>query len=618
MRPLSQIQPLCFDGLPSFNARSTFLNFIKRVALLCGTHARTSPSWADGSANEGTRVRQGEFPKKRTKVEGSTAAIPSSGAGGFLLLNGDHQQAATYPGICMSGPWLNTLLSLLAVGAFGGVACQNQRGHGVSEVMGDDCVVCHSEDFERATQPLHMQQLPLDCASCHTSDTWTPAAGSMHAAFFPLKDAHAEAGCGDCHGSDFEPGETPTECSGCHRDDYDHAGHPSHEGLPTECNRCHNEAHFAPSIFEHPWPLSGHHTQAACNQCHGEPPLYEGTSSACINCHSRDAENARNPDHSNFSEDCANCHNPGGWQSGGKTPGGPDFKHPWPLLGEHASAACNGCHADDPPRYAGTTKVCIDCHREDLDRATQPPHDNFPRDCGQCHQPTGWNASSAAGGSGFVHPWPLRGRHAQAACVSCHVGDPPVYEGTPTACIDCHVDDRARAQPPHDDFPNDCSGCHSAEGFRPATFTHPWPLSGAHSSAACQSCHVGDPPVYAGTPQACVDCHRIEYENNSVAGHNTFPTTCASCHTPTAWAPASGGAHPEMRFPTSGRHNYACNQCHNPALGPNGRGNADCVGCHVGAHTRARMDAEHRGFRGYPTADATPNFCLNCHPRGSE
>lgn len=507
----------------------------------------------------------------------------------------------------------------LAASAVGALACQTKRGHEIDEVAGSDCVRCHSDDFDMATQPLHVQQLPLACESCHQSDAWSPAAGSDHATFFPLTDAHAEAGCGDCHGSNFEPGTMPTTCSGCHMSDYEHAGHPSHEGLPTTCGDCHQEDHFAPSIFEHPWPLAGHHAQAACNRCHGDsPPTYAGTSSQCVSCHLADYESADDPDHSTFPRDCASCHTPGGWQSDGKTPGGPDFEHPWPLVGEHSTAACNGCHQGNPPRYAGTTRVCVDCHQEDLQRATQPSHDNFSRDCSQCHQPTGFAGSASTGGDpNFVHPWPLRGVHGQTACGSCHVGAPPVYAGTPTDCVECHGDDRLRAQPPHDDFPSDCSTCHGNDSFSPAMFDHPWPLDGAHAAAECQSCHVGDPPRYEGTPRDCVGCHLSEYENNPVPGHDTFPTTCASCHSTQAWTPASSG-HPEARFPTNGRHNYSCNQCHNPDLGPNGRGNADCVGCHVGAHSRARMDAEHRGFRGYPTGDAAPNFCLNCHPRGSE
>ena len=102
-------------------------------------------------------------------------------------------------------------------------------------------------------------------------------------------------------------------------------------------------------------------------------------------------------------------------------------------------------------------------------------------------------------------------------------------------------------------------------------------------------------------------------------GHASFATTCQDCHSTTAWRPASGGSHPQARFSITGTHSYACNECHNPSLGPDGAGNADCVGCHEGEHTLARMDGEHNGIGDYPRgANRAPNFCLQCHADGRE
>ena len=82
--------------------------------------------------------------------------------------------------------------------------------------------------------------------------------------------------------------------------------------------------------------------------------------------------------------------------------------------------------------------------------------------------------------------------------------------------------------------------------------------------------------------------------------------------------PSEQGGHPDNHFPRVISHNYGCVDRHNPALGPDGRGNADRVGCHEREHTRARMDREHAGFRGYPLGDAAPSLCLDCHPNGRE
>lgn len=150
-------------------------------------------------------------------------------------------------------------------------------------------------------------------------------------------------------------------------------------------------------------------------------------------------------------------------------------------------------------------------------------------------------------------------------------------------------------------------------------FDHPFPLLGAHQTAPCTGCH-GDPPVFQGIPTECVACHLDDYESSTFPGHDSFPTDCAACHSNDSWSPANvgAGAHPEDRFPLRGPHNLACGDCHNSDLGPIGRGNTDCVGCHQGAHTRNRMDAEHSGIRGYPNGDAAPNFCLACHSDGTE
>jgi hypothetical protein len=117
-----------------------------------------------------------------------------------------------------------------------------------------------------------------------------------------------------------------------------------------------------------------------------------------------------------------------------------------------------------------------------------------------------------------------------------------------------------------------------------------------------------------------VGCHQADFDASPFPGHSEFPTTCADCHTTSGWVPASGGNHPQDRFSITGDHAFACNECHNPSLGPNGAGNADCVGCHLGEHSLARMDAEHQGeVNGYPLgANRAPNFCLECHADGRE
>jgi hypothetical protein len=257
---------------------------------------------------------------------------------------------------------------------------------------------------------------------------------------------------------------------------------------------------------------------------------------------------------------------------------------------------------------------CVVCHMPEYEATTMPPHmDLFPITCGDCHTEDAWVPAVAINHDWFV----LQNRHAEAACVDCHtVGFRP--GDTPNTCVGCHQEDYDMAtMPPHAGYPTDCAQCHDDAGWSPSIFAHSWPLDGAHAARPCMDCHMGDPPVYEGTPRECVGCHREDYDTSPYPGHDAFPTTCVDCHTTTAWTPALEAAHPNDRFPLGEKHDYPCLDCHNPDLGPSTGGmNTDCVGCHEGEHTRDRMDREHNEEPDYPTGPAPPNFCLDCHPDG--
>ncbi len=409
------------------------------------------------------------------------------------------------------------------------------------------------------------------------------------------------------------------DCSSCHIDEFHAATNPLHLGvMPETCESCHNEKFWSPAPgFIHSWPLTGSHQVAQCNSCHtGQPAVFAGTSQACVTCHSEDRAAVVAPDHSGFSDECSTCHTTQAW-SPATFSGGENFVHPWPLEGAHANASCSNCHTGDPPRYEGTPTECVGCHADDRATVQSPDHATFPDDCTECHTNSGWKPAQV--GPSFAHSWPLVGAHTTASCSSCHTGEPPRYEGTPTVCIGCHDGERNQAQPDHGGFSTNCLDCHTNVSWKPAGFNHQWPLTGAHQLAACGSCHTGDPPKYQGTPSACVDCHRDDYNASTFSGHNDFPTSCADCHSTAGWKPASG-AHPNDKFPINGgpHGRYACGDCHKAELGPNGAGNTDCVNCHDGTHTRGRMDGEHREVGNYPRGDAPVNFCLDCHRNGRE
>ena len=94
------------------------------------------------------------------------------------------------------------------------------------------------------------------------------------------------------------------------------------------------------------------------------------------------------------------------------------------------------------------------------------------------------------------------------------------------SCISCHETERKSAvNPPHESLPTTCQDCHSEGHWVPAelSFGHPWPLEGAHARSLCANCHVGEPPVYQGTPRVCVGCHQSDYDNSPGARSRCVP-----------------------------------------------------------------------------------------------
>jgi hypothetical protein len=123
--------------------------------------------------------------------------------------------------------------------------------------------------------------------------------------------------------------------------------------------------------------------------------------------------------------------------------------------------------------------------------------------------------------------------------MSCHIGNPRRFAGTPKYCVSCHRQEYTTTKnPPHVGvLPETCEGCHSKNAWLPATVTqHPWfQLDGKHVSTPCVSCHSGNPKRYVGTPQECVGCHLSDYQRATFPGHNNFPQTCKTCHNTMVW-----------------------------------------------------------------------------------
>jgi hypothetical protein len=135
-----------------------------------------------------------------------------------------------------------------------------------------ECVACHLEDYNRTTNPNHIQAgYPTDCEICHGDNAldWLGAKVD-HNRFWILKGAHRGLDCNRCHYLGYT---ITSDCVNCHLDDYNNTTEPNHRevGFHTDCEVCHlDEAlTWSMAVFEHSFPIfSGAHQNAFCSDCH--------------------------------------------------------------------------------------------------------------------------------------------------------------------------------------------------------------------------------------------------------------------------------------------------------------------------------------------------------------
>jgi len=198
------------------------------------------------------------------------------------------------------------------------------------------------------------------------------------------------------------------------------------------------------------------------------------------------------------------------------------------------------------------------------------------------------------------------GRDVQLRCLDCHTeirqrvtqrkGMHAVWvapSATGKDCVACHSEHNGADFPLIRWQPNREAMDHSKTGF---------PLTGRHASAGCNDCHkAANIPAaarasilikdlnytYLGLSPDCRSCHVDEHRGQLGAN-------CASCHTTTAWKPASGFNHATSKYPLTGAHaTVACAKCHvavadaKPYVKYVGLSFATCTGCHTDPHKGA-------------------------------
>ena len=501
----------------------------------------------------------------------------------------------------------NTATSFPLTGSHIGVTCINCHSKGYAGIS-TDCVSCHLNDFNSATLPSHVaSKFPTDCSLCHTVTVWTSSTFNHSTTVFPLTGSHITVDCASCHTTGYNGG-TPTNCSGCHLTDFNASTNPNHltAKFSTDCKTCHTTTAWVPSSFNHStstsFPLTGSHIGVSCINCHSIG--YAGISTDCVSCHQIDFNATTAPAHvaGKFPTDCKLCHTTTLWTTA-------TFNHNtttvFPLTGAHITVACATCHTNG--YTGGTPTTCVGCHQNDFNASTNPNHTSakFSTDCKTCHTPTAWAPSS------FNHTtattFPLTGSHIGVSCISCHSKG---YAGISTDCVSCHQTDfNATTAPAHvaGKFPTDCKLCHATTLWSTATFNHNtttvFPLTGAHITVACATCHTNG--YTGGTPTTCVACHQNDFNASTNPNHTSakFSTDCSSCHTSTAWAPSSFNHTTATSFLLTGAHiGVTCISCHTKGYAGI---STDCVSCHL-TEFNATTTPSHVTSK-YPTD------CTICH-----
>ena len=249
-----------------------------------------------------------------------------------------------------------------------------------------------------------------------------------------------------------------------------------------------------------------------------------------MGCHRPAYDRTTTPNHAaaGFSIQCESCHRPTDTSFRGA-----GFNHNaiFALVGNHAQATCATCHTNNV--YRGTPRDCVGCHRAAYDRTTTPNHASagFSTQCESCHQASATSFRGAAFNHNSV--FALAGRHATAACTTCHANS--VYRGTPRTCVGCHLSNYDRTTSPSHrsaGFPTTCESCHrnSDTSWTQGVFSHRFPITSGPHRTACASCHTSSGSFSTFN---CLTCHlrpKMDDTHKERRGYRYESVACYGCH----------------------------------------------------------------------------------------
>ena len=478
-------------------------------------------------------------------------------------------------------------------------------------------------------QNPHGDDFKMNCAACHTSDSWEITVDSWNFernpeikisqttgwvigadslkfnhfdTNFPLEGQHGSVDCRECHTA-LVFKEASTECISCHTDIHQMT-------VGSDCVRCHNVENWLVDNItqlhqDNGFPLLGVHAQISCTECHESNTnlAFNRIGNECINCHLKDFNATTDPNHltSGFSLECTDCHKIEGfdWSS--------EFiNHSFfPLTKGHDIADCAACHVNG--QFKNTPTDCVACHQTDYDNAQNPNHQTaaFSTNCIDCHTiDIEWMPAEYVEHDNFFPIYSGKHQGEWDACMDCHLNPNDFSEFT---CTTCHTnpetDNEHREVNGYVYEDRACLACHPT-GNEADNFDHNrtrFPLRGAHSGLDCLECHNNG---YAGTPTDCAACHIENFNQTTAPNHQVsgFSTECQNCHTEDAWQPAFFD-HENTNFPLRGAHiTTDCIECHTDGYAGTP---TDCAACHTEEYNQTTTpNHQSAGFS---------TDCKNCH-----
>jgi len=461
--------------------------------------------------------------------------------------------------------------------------------------LSQKCASCHTD--------VHQNTLSTDCARCHSTTAFAPAANFDHSKTnFALFGQHAQAACTDCHKKESRAGQpfqhfsgiAFSSCVSCHND-------PHNQNLGADCKSCHTEQgwkQFAgKNRFDHStthFPLKGRHQQVDCRECHnlnlGASRVFQDrlgvATTDCATCHA-DVHAGK------FGNDCAECHSESGFRGRNAWENFNHNRTEFPLQGKHRGVDCRQCHTSGSMTDPLPHQNCASCHA-DFHEGQFVKNGASP-DCSQCHTVEGFQASNFGFEQHEKTAFPLQGAHLATPCFACHLSDDGKWRFVQlgTRCVDCHTDVH-QGQINAKYYPGqDCTRCHEPESWFANHFDHEqtaFPLRGAHGRLSCSVCHTRDDDEdqfgkFSGLGSKCLTCHTNIHGEQFLDKNKE--TDCARCHGFENWSAANFN-HDNTKFKLEGRHaEIDCAACHKPVAAADGASvvlykieRFECIDCH--------------------------------------